>query len=52
MMAMILPRAVLPRVRLDVLLRGGWTKLMLLAFLNLFMALLIVSLGIYTMGGA
>jgi len=51
MLAMILPRAVLPRVRLDVLLRGGWSKLMLLAFLNLFIALLVVSLGLYTMGG-
>jgi NADH-quinone oxidoreductase subunit H len=48
---MMLPRAILPRVRIDVLLRGGWTKLMFLAFLNLFIALLVVSLGIYTIGG-
>ena len=51
MVAMMLPRAILPRVRIDVLLRGGWTKLMLLAFLNLFIALLVVSLGLYTIGG-
>ncbi len=51
MLAMMLPRAVMPRVRLDVLLRGGWTKLMFLAFLNLFIALLVVSLGIYQIGG-
>jgi len=51
MVAMMLPRAILPRVRIDVLLRGGWTKLMLLAFLNLFVALLVVSLGLYTIGG-
>ena len=51
MVAMMLPRAVMPRVRLDVLLRGGWTKLMLLAFLNLFIALLVVSLGLYSIGG-
>ena len=51
MVAMMLPRAVLPRVRIDVLLRGGWTKLMILAFLNLFIALLVVSLGLYTIGG-
>ena len=51
MIAMILPRAVLPRVRIDVLLRGGWSKLMFLAFLNLFIALLVVSLGLYTIGG-
>jgi len=48
---MMLPRAILPRVRIDVLLRGGWTKLMLLAFLNLFIALLVISLGLYTIGG-
>ena len=51
MVAMMLPRAVLPRVRIDVLLRGGWTKLMILAFLNLFIALLVLSLGLYTIGG-
>jgi NADH-quinone oxidoreductase subunit H len=51
MVAMMLPRAILPRVRIDVLLRSGWTKLMLLAFLNLFIALLVVSLGLYTIGG-
>jgi NADH-quinone oxidoreductase subunit H len=52
MLVMMLPRAVLPRVRLDVLLRGGWTKLMIMVFANLFIALLVVSLGIYTIGGA
>jgi NADH-quinone oxidoreductase subunit H len=51
MVAMMLPRAVMPRVTIGVLLRGGWTKLMLLAFLNLFVALVVVSLGIYQMGG-
>lgn len=51
MVAMMLPRAVLPRVTIGSLLRGGWTRLMLLAFLNLFVALLVVSLGLYTAGG-
>ena len=51
MVAMMLPRAVLPRVTIGALLRGGWTKLMLLAFVNLFIALLVVSLGIYSIGG-
>jgi NADH-quinone oxidoreductase subunit H len=51
MLAMMLPRAVLPRITIGALLRGGWTKLMLLAFLNLFIALLVVSLGLYTIGG-
>ena len=52
MLAMMLPRAVMPRVRLDVLLRGGWTRLMLLAFVNLFIALVVVSVGLYPIGGA
>jgi NADH-quinone oxidoreductase subunit H len=47
MLVMMLPRAVMPRVRIDTLLRGGWSKLMVLAFANLFMALLIVSLGVF-----
>jgi len=45
MLSMMLPRAVMPRVRIDTLLRGGWTRLMLLAFVNLFIAVLMVSLG-------
>jgi len=51
MLAMMLPRAVMPRVRVDILLRGGWTRLMLLAFVNLFIALLVLSLGLYHTGG-
>ncbi|MDA4122773.1 MAG: NADH-quinone oxidoreductase subunit NuoH [Thaumarchaeota archaeon] len=51
MLAMMLPRAVLPRIRIDQLLRGGWTRLMALSFVNLFMALLLVSLGLYHVGG-
>jgi len=51
MLIMMLLRATLPRVRLDVLLKGGWTKLMVLAFANLLMALLVLSLGLYTIGG-
>jgi NADH-quinone oxidoreductase subunit H len=51
MVMMMLPRAVLPRVRIDVLLKGGWSKLMFLAFLNLFIALLVLALGLYTIGG-
>ena len=51
MLLMMLPRAVMPRVRIATLLRGGWSKLMLLTFVNLFLALLIVSLGLYHIGG-
>ena len=51
MLLMMLPRAVLPRVTIDTLLRGGWSRLMVMTFANLFMALLIVSLGLYHAGG-
>jgi NADH-quinone oxidoreductase subunit H len=51
MLLMMLPRAVMPRVRIDTLLRSGWSKLMLLTFVNLFLALLVVSLGLYHIGG-
>jgi NADH-quinone oxidoreductase subunit H len=51
MLAMMLPRAVMPRVRIDILLRSGWTRLMLLSFASLFMALVVVSLGLYHIGG-
>ena len=51
MLAMMVPRAVMPRVTISTLLRGGWTRLMLLTFLNLFMALLIVSFGIFHIVG-
>jgi NADH-quinone oxidoreductase subunit H len=51
MLAMMLPRAVLPRIRIDLLLRGGWTRLMVLSFVNLFMALLLVSFGLFHIGG-
>jgi NADH-quinone oxidoreductase subunit H len=51
MIVMMLPRAVMPRVRIDLLLRGGWTKLMILTFLNLFIAVLLVSAGLYHIGG-
>jgi len=51
MIAMMVPRAVMPRVTIATLLRGGWTRLMFLTFLNLFVAMIIVSLGLYHVGG-
>lgn len=47
----MLPRAVVGRVRIDVLLRTGWVKLMFLTFLNIFIAMVLVSLGVVH-GGA
>jgi NADH-quinone oxidoreductase subunit H len=46
MLVMMLPRSVLPRVRIDLLLRAGWVKLLVLAFANIFLAMVIVSLGV------
>ena len=51
MVAMMVPRAVMPRLTIAPLLRGGWTRLMFLTFLNLFVAMLVVSLGLYRVGG-
>ncbi len=51
MIFMMLPRAVMPRTRIDLLLRGGWTKLMFLAFANIFIAMLLLALGIVHAGG-
>ncbi len=46
MLVMMLPRSIMPRVRIDLLLRAGWVKLLVLAFANIFLTMLIVSLGV------
>lgn len=46
MIVMMLPRGFVPRVRLDVLIRTGWVKLLAISFANLFLTMVIVSLGI------
>jgi NADH-quinone oxidoreductase subunit H len=51
MTVMMLPRATMVRIRIDQMLRAGWTKLIVLAFLNLFLTMLIVSLGLVKIGG-
>ncbi len=52
MIVMMIPRSVLPRTRIDLLLRGGWTRLMFLAFANIFIAMLLLSFGIVHGGGS
>ena len=47
----LLPRGVFPRVRIDLLLRIGWYKLIILAFVNIFIALGLVYGGIIGPGG-
>jgi NADH-quinone oxidoreductase subunit H len=50
MLLMIVLRGVAPRYRIDLLLRMGWTRLLVLAFINLFFALLIVEMGWFPLG--
>jgi NADH-quinone oxidoreductase subunit H len=46
MLFMMLPRSIMPRLRIDMLLRAGWVKLLALSFINLFLTMVIVSLGL------
>ncbi len=46
MATIITPRGVMTRIRIDVLLRSGWRKLLVLAFLNMFIALMLRQLGV------
>ena len=47
----LLPRGVFPRIRIDMLLHIGWYKLILLAFVNIFVALGLVYAGVVGTGG-
>ena len=46
MILLMLPRSIMPRLRIDMLLRAGWVKLLALAFANIFITMVIVSLGV------
>jgi NADH-quinone oxidoreductase subunit H len=46
MVAMMLPRSIMPRIRIDMLLRAGWVRLLVLSFANIFLTMLIISLGV------
>ena len=43
---LMLPRSIMPRLRVDMLLRAGWVKLLAISFANLFLTMVIVSLGV------
>ncbi|MEK0342802.1 MAG: NADH-quinone oxidoreductase subunit NuoH [Nitrosopumilus sp.] len=47
----ILPRGVFPRVRVDILLDLGWSKLIGLCFINIFIALGLLYAGVLGPGG-
>jgi NADH-quinone oxidoreductase subunit H len=50
-MLMLLPRGISPRIRIDILLHTGWYKLIVLAFINMFVALALIYGGILGPGG-
>ena len=50
-MLILLPRGINPRIRIDILLHTGWYKLIVLAFINIFIALSLVYGGIFGPGG-
>jgi NADH-quinone oxidoreductase subunit H len=46
MLLLMLPRSIMPRLRIDMLLRAGWVKLLALAFANIFITMVIISTGV------
>jgi len=51
-MLMLLPRGISPRIGIDILLHTGWYKLIVLAFVNMFVALALIYAGILGPGGS
>ncbi|MDG6909144.1 MAG: NADH-quinone oxidoreductase subunit H [Nitrososphaerota archaeon] len=43
---LMLPRSIMPRLRIDMLLRAGWVKLLAISFANIFLTMVLVSLGV------
>jgi NADH-quinone oxidoreductase subunit H len=50
-MLMLFPRGINPRIRIDILLHTGWYKLIVLSFINIFIALALIYTGILGPGG-
>jgi NADH-quinone oxidoreductase subunit H len=42
----IIPRGVYARVRIDMLIKGGWTRLLVIALANVFLTVLLISSGL------
>jgi len=47
----LLPRGVFPRIRVDMLLNRGWSKLIGVAFVNIFISLVLLYAGVLGPGG-
>ena len=50
-MLILLPRGINPRIRIDILLHTGWYKLIVLTFINVFIALALIYSGVLGPGG-
>src|SRR5919106_1935571 len=50
-MLILLPRGINPRIRIDILLHTGWYKLIVLSFINMFIALALIYGGVVGPGG-
>ena len=50
-MLILLPRGINPRIRIDILLHTGWYKLIVLTFINVFIALALIYGGVLGPGG-
>src|SRR5207249_6611641 len=50
-MLMLLPRGISPRIRIDILLHTGWYKMIVLSFINIFVALALIYGNILGPGG-
>jgi NADH-quinone oxidoreductase subunit H len=48
---MLFIRGINPRIRIDILLHTGWYKLIVLTFINMFIALALIYAGILGPGG-
>lgn len=47
----IIPRGVFPRIRMDMLIKIGWTRLLIVAIANVFLTVLLVSSGLLSAWG-
>ena len=51
-MLILIPRGISPRIRIDILLHTGWYKLIVLAFINVFVVLTLIYGGVIPIGGS
>jgi len=51
MVIMMIPRGTTARLRIDIMLRSGWTKLLILSFANIFITIILVGFGVAPLGG-